>query len=444
MSVPPSPSGSPSDAPSGSPSAPVPPARRARTVQLPTPGLDVAEDAEAAVAWVAQHLGHLSLEGADGVRASGAFRGGQDAADVALASLDVTGYASRRNQVLPEGARGASRMSPYVRHGLVDLPTLWRHVADAPTRDRTKYRDELMWQEYARHVYARTGVGMRRPLRYDPPTAGRWRDEPWPGQMLCVRTVTDELRGDGWLVNQTRMWLASQWTVRAGWDWREGEDEFFRHLLDGSRAANRLGWQWTVGTGTGKPYGFSRWQVRKRAPGLCERCPLVQACPIEDWPEDGGGTRVADEPAGLRSGAATALVGPVSVEGEREPDAVWLTFESLGDADPALAAHPGLPVVVVFDEPLLARLRLSGKRLVFLSETIASLATRREVEVHLGAVGEAMSGRSVAVTHAPVPGFARRAREVAPVQVHPWRWLVRPGGGPAQSFSAWRKGVGRP
>ena len=88
-----------------------------------------------------------------------------------------------------------------------------------------------------------------------------------------MRFVTDELHRDGWLVNQTRMWLASQWAVRAGADWRAGEDAMFTHLLDGSRAANRLGWQWTVGTGSGKPYGFSRWQVEKRAPaavpGLC-------------------------------------------------------------------------------------------------------------------------------------------------------------------------------
>jgi deoxyribodipyrimidine photo-lyase len=408
---------------------------------LPAPGVDVAHDPDAAVAWVREHLGHLVLEGPDGVTASPQFRGGQQAADAALAALDVTGYAGRRNEVLPVGRRGASRMSPYVRHGLVDLPTLWSRVADAPPRDRSKYRDELLWQEYARHVYARTGAGLARPLRHEPPAPGPWQGEPWREQMLCVRTVTDELRRDGWLVNQTRMWLASQWTVRAGWDWRRGEDEFFRHLLDGSRAANRLGWQWTVGTGTGKPYGFSRWQVRKRAPGLCERCPLQRSCPIEDWPEQEGGPRVDIEPPGLRPGAPPALAGPAAVEGTDDPEGVWLTFESLGDADPALVAHPGLPVVVVFDEPLLARLRLSGKRLVFLSETIASLATRRDVEVHLGAVGDVLADRSLAVTHAPVPGFARRVRQVRPARLHPWPWLVRPGGGPAQSFSAWRRAV---
>ena len=97
--------------------------------------------------------------------------------------------------------------------------------------------------------------------------------------MACIDLAVTELEQDGWLVNQARMWLASHWTVRRGWDWLEGEDRFFAHLLDGSRTANRLGWQWTVGTGTGRPYGFSRHQVAKRAPGLCQGCPLSASCP---------------------------------------------------------------------------------------------------------------------------------------------------------------------
>ncbi len=101
--------------------------------------------------------------------------------------------------------------------------------------------------------------------------------------------VVDELHENGWLVNQTRMWAASQWTVRVGATWRDGEDEMFAHLLDGSRAANRLGWQWTVGTGSGKPYGFSRWQVKKRSPKLCGECSLNSDCPIQDWPSDDHG-----------------------------------------------------------------------------------------------------------------------------------------------------------
>jgi deoxyribodipyrimidine photo-lyase len=404
---------------------------------LPTP-----EPGPAAVAWVRRHLGHLCREGPDGVAASPAFRGGQTAADAALATLDVTGYARRRSEVHPPHRRGASRMSPYVRHGLVDLPTLWDHVADAPPADRGKYRDELLWQEYARHVYARVGRGTARPLRHVPPAGavGGLRSEPWPRDMACMEFAVGELRRDGWLVNQTRMWLASQWTVRAGRDWREGEEEFFTHLLDGSRAANRLGWQWTVGTATGRPYGFSRWQVRKRAPGLCDGCALRDSCPVEGWPDGAGGPAV-DPPVGLRRDPDPAATAgpPVPVADGEPPDCVWLTFESLGDADPALAAHPGLPVVAVFDEALLARVRLSGKRLVFLAETLADLAARREVEVHRGDPVAVLAGRRAAVTHAPVPGFRTRVRRVGPAAVHPWPWLVRPHSGPVTSFTAWRR-----
>ena len=116
-----------------------------------------------------------------------------------------------------------------------------------------------------------------------------------------MQEATRELTEDGWIVNQVRMWLSSQWAVRAGRDWREGAQEMYRHLLDGSPAANRLGWQWTVGTGSGKVYGFSRWQVEKRAPELCGRCPLRRACPVQDWPDAQPGPRV-EPPDGLTGG----------------------------------------------------------------------------------------------------------------------------------------------
>ena len=126
---------------------------------------------------------------------------------------------------------------------------------------------------------------MRHGIRFEPAPAPS-PDDPWDRSMSCIDASLTELERDGWLVNQTRMWLASHWTVRHGVDWRAGEDRFFTHLLDGSRAANRLGWLWTSGGGTGKPYGFSRWQVEKRAKGVCDSCQLNSNCPIQEWPED--------------------------------------------------------------------------------------------------------------------------------------------------------------
>ena len=391
--------------------------------------------------WVATHLGDLTREGPDGV-APGALRGGQSAADTALAGLDVRGYAGSRSTVLPVARRGASRLSPYIRHGLLPLPVVWEAVAGAPPRDRTRYRDELLWQEFARHLYARLGRQLGADLRYAQPdvtvpAGAPWAGHPWPAEMNCTATVVDELHTDGWLVNQTRMWLASQWTVRAGADWRTGEDETYVHLLDGSRAANRLGWQWTVGTGSGKPYGFSRWQVEKRAPELCRGCALADDCPIEQWPDAGTGARVA----GPDLGRAPVPAGPSEVEGGGAAQ-VWLTAESLGTDDPALAAEPDRPAVFVFDEPLLGRLRLSGKRLVFLAETLGELAGTRELEVRRGAVATELAGRSLAATWAPVPGWQRLAGQLQPAEVHPWPWLVHPGTVAVRSFSAWRRDSG--
>ncbi|MGT2427353.1 hypothetical protein [Amnibacterium kyonggiense] len=216
-----------------------------------------------------------------------------------------------------------------------------------------------------------------------------------------------------------------------------GERALYRHLVDGSPAANGVGWQWAVGAGTGKPYGFSRWQVEKRAPGLCAACPLRRACPVQDFPPAQAGPQVDPVPGLAADPDPATTGGPVVPEPDGEADAVWLTAESLADADPALAAAPGLPAVFVFDEPLLRGLRLSGKRLVFLAETLAELSQRREVEVYRGAVPETLAGRRLAVTWAPVPGFRARAALLDVAVLHPWPWLRRPAGGSARSFTAW-------
>jgi len=398
---------------------------------IPEPGQAGAE------AFVADHLSHVVSGPTVG---SPAIRGGQTAADAALASFDVAGYASRRNEVYPQHRRGASKLSPYIRHGLLSLPQVWAASDDGPARDVQKFHDELLWQEFARHWYARLGrttsQGIRRSL---PPTATSG-SEPFDMTMACMAATVGELETDGWLVNQTRMWLSSHWAIRQGHAWQDGEDYFFRHLLDGSRAANRLGWQWTTGVGSSKHYGFSRWQVNKRAAGLCDSCVHRSDCPIEDWPSDPA-FAPASRLSVMPEADPTVVAGPRSAVRFESADAVWLTAESLALDDPALAAHPDLPVLFVFDEPLLTTLQLSAKRLVFLTETLAELATERDLTLLLGDPVELLQGHRLSVTFAPVPGFRSRADALGPVDVQPWPWLRQPSTGSVNSFSAWRKSV---
>ena len=395
-------------------------------------------------AWVSRHLGDLCAP--IPVGSAPPMRGGQRAADAALQAYDVRGYARLRNNVWPPETRGSSRLSPYIRHGLLSLREVWAHVAGGPPADVTKFRDELLWQEYARHLYARMGTATGGSLRFSvdertADAAGAHADNPWTSSAaLCLESAWTELVENGWLTNQTRMWLASQWSVRAGLGWRDGEDLMYRHLLDGSRAANRLGWQWTAGALTGKAYGFSRWQVQKRAPGLCASCPLERRCPIEGWPAvQEREPRAMTDPRLRRDDDLAATAGPATARQSGQPEAVWMTAESLGDRDPAAAAHPGLPVVFVFDEPLLRRLQLSSHRLVFLAQSLADLSTRRQVQLWRGNPVAVLQDKPLAATFAPVPGWRSRSARLDVVALHPWPWLQRPSTGPIASYSAWRK-----
>ncbi len=364
------------------------------------------------------------------------IRGGQTAANEALAALDIRGYAADRSEVLPKSTRGASVLSPYIRHNLLTLKQVWVEVESAPFKDRSKFQDELLWQEFARHLYARLGTELFQNLKfdqtYDAPGDG------WNRDMACIDFVVDELEQDGWLVNQTRMWLASHWTVRNGKGWLHGQERMYQNLLDGSRAANLLGWQWTVGSAS-KPYGFARWQVDKRAPGLCAKCPLNRACPIEQFPQEIDLDRVERLSLVDADPNLVRTTGPTRVVSTRKPAEVLLTVDSLGDADPALAANPELPAVFVFNRQALAKLQLSSKRIYFYLETLQDLAHRRNLKVLIGDPFEYAATHDVAVTYAPVPSF-EKFTDVA--ELHPFQWLRKPHAHSVQSFSAWRNKLG--
>lgn len=363
--------------------------------------------------------------------------GGQSAANKALANLDITRYAEDRSEVLPHEKRGASVLSPYIRHNILTLDQVYRAVKSAPFKDREKFRDELYWQEYARHLYGRIGTRLFENLRYD----ANWHSEGdgWNREMLCIDTVVSELESNGWLVNQTRMWMASHWTVRSNKGWLHGQERMHRELLDGSRAANLLGWQWTVGAGTGKPYGFARWQVEKRAPGLCFKCPLKKSCPIQNFPDEISPHQLDIDPLLDNDPDIARTTGPITPLKNTAPQFVLLTIDSLGDADPALAAHPDLPAVFIFNQPALEKLQLSARRIAFYLQTLQDLATRRNLTVYLGDPYQFAATNPVAVTFAPVPSF-KKFTNLA--EIHPYPWLARPHSGSVRSFSSWRNKLG--
>ena len=364
------------------------------------------------------------------------IKGGQSAANLALENLDITRYAEQRSEVQPVEKRGATMLSPYIRHNLLTLDQVYRAVKDAPFKDREKFRDELYWQEYARHLYARLGTRLFENLRYE---ANRDSEgDGWNRQMNCVDQVTTELESDGWLVNQTRMWMASQWTVRSEKGWIHGQDLMFSQLIDGSRAANLLGWQWTVGAGTGKPYGFARWQVEKRSPGTCFKCALKKNCPIQEFPDEISPHQLVKDPLLDNDPDLSRTTGPSTPVINDQAKFVLLTIDSLGDGDPALAANPELPVVFIFNEFALAKLQLSSRRIAFYLETLQDLSTRRDLTVYLGDPYTFTKENPVAITFAPVPSF-KKFENIA--QLYPYPWLRKPHAGSVRSFTSWRQKI---
>jgi deoxyribodipyrimidine photo-lyase len=389
--------------------------------------LDISADAETIINRDFQGLysGELGLS---------SIKGGQSAADAALAALDIAGYANLRSEVLPKSKRGATVLSPYIRHNILTLDQVYSAVKKAPYQDREKFRDELFWQEYARHAYGRLGTRLFENLRFE----ANW-DTPgdgWNRDMACVDEVVSELESDGWLVNQTRMWLASHWSVRNQKGWLHGQERMHQELIDGSRAANLIGWQWTVGAGTGKPYGFARWQVEKRAPGVCGKCPLRTNCPIQEFPNETQPRQLERDPLLDSDPDPRRTAGPLSAIRLRAPKYVLLTIDSLGDNDPAMVANPDLPVVFVFNQAALAKLQLSSRRIGFYLETLKELSERRELQIFLGDPYLFAQENEVAVTFAPVPSF-KKFKKLA--EVHPYPWLRLPHAGSIRSFSSWRQ-----
>jgi deoxyribodipyrimidine photo-lyase len=131
--------------------------------------------------------------------------------------------------------------------------------------------------------------------------------------------------------------------------------------------------------------------------------------------------------------------GPAEPVLQGDPEAVWLTAESLGTRDPAIEAHPEIPAIFVFDLPLLTRLRLSAGRLIFLAECLADLAKKRELHILIGEPVQMLTGIKLAATFTPVPGWRAKKPRLEVVAEYPWPWLIKPHAGSVTSFTAWAR-----
>jgi deoxyribodipyrimidine photo-lyase len=336
------------------------------------------------------------------------FRGGRRAAEARLAAIDPARYGASRNHL--DGA--VTRLSPYIRHGVLTLaevreavfarlrenetppPVLQGNLfgedsgegggerrgwSAAQRRAGEKLIAELGWRDYWQRLWRQLGDGIwheREPLKTGHPVAAYAPELPADlaaasTGLACIDGFATELMESGWLHNHARMWLAAYVVHWRRVRWQAGARWFLRHLLDGDPASNNLSWQWVASAFSHKPYIFNRANLERFSSGrYCARCPaagrggaaVVGGCPFEASYEalQERLFRPQDPFAGADANARAAETAPApppappsAPQPLRRP-LVWVHGEALGPANPALQAHPQAAAVFVFDAELIA------------------------------------------------------------------------------------------
>ena len=166
---------------------------------------------------------------------------------------DLAGYADHRDD---PGADRTSRMSPYLKLGVLHPRQLLAQTSGSRPKGARTFESELAWRDFYADV-----------LHHNPRSA--WEDlRPVPGLTYDDHEDTIEawktgttgfpivdagmrqLLAEGWMHNRVRMVTASFLTKDLHVWWPVGARHFLDHLVDGDIASNNHGWQWVAGTGT--------------------------------------------------------------------------------------------------------------------------------------------------------------------------------------------------
>lgn len=309
--------------------------------------------------------------------------GGRSEALRRLDAFDVNVYTSTRNRV--GDSSGVSRLSPYIRHGLLSLSECRsRALASSRGGASTKFIQELAWREYFGDVHRLYGDAI---ITHDLEVPKvRLQRKPLPDDirygstgLACMDENIADLREIGYVYNHARMWLASYVVHYRGVAWQAGAAWFFQHLLDGDPASNSLGWQWVASTASHKAYVFDQNNVLRNA-DHCLRCAHFSAktCPFVGMYERALLPAIAhDEPSTLGPLLPELSVDPgikrlYETDSTGKPDLILLHGDHLGrPSNTAMEMLPDVPAVFVFDTAWVSSQRISLKRLGFIYESVS-------------------------------------------------------------------------
>jgi deoxyribodipyrimidine photo-lyase len=155
---------------------------------------------------------------------------------------------------------GTSRLSPYIRFGLISIRQCYRSARDM--NGSWQWIAELAWRDfYAMILY-------HYPETISKEMQPQYRNLKWSEDQDLLQKFTlaqtgypiidaavRQLLQEGWMHNRTRMIVASFFTKNLWLNWRLGEEFFSQYLMDYELSSNVGGWQWSASTGTdSQPY----------------------------------------------------------------------------------------------------------------------------------------------------------------------------------------------
>jgi len=154
---------------------------------------------------------------------------------------------------------GTSRLSPYLRFGLVHPRQLIRGL-DPRREGHDRYLTELAWRDFhadvLHHAPESAWANWSPALADMEVEEGETADAHFAA-WCAGRTgfpVVDagmrQLRAEGWMHNRVRMITASFLVKDLHLPWQRGAAWFMDQLVDGDLPSNQHGWQWVAGTGT--------------------------------------------------------------------------------------------------------------------------------------------------------------------------------------------------
>lgn len=159
---------------------------------------------------------------------------------------------------------GTSRLSADLRFGSISPRQVWTAASKSISNDvsRKRFLSQLLWREFAYSTL------WDRPELLQKPFQARFAQFPWRRDETAYRAWVEgrtgypivdaaarQLLREGFVHNRARMIAASFLAKDLLVDFRLGEGHYLEWLIDGDRAQNDLGWQWSSGSGCdAQPY----------------------------------------------------------------------------------------------------------------------------------------------------------------------------------------------